>query len=145
MSVYVTIIPIYKTGELQCKIGDIVTLVKEPDNPVDDECIAVVDKNNEKIGYVANSVNTVARGTWSAGRLYDKIGKAATATVKFMVENVQGIVEIDFSAVPVPTEPESPEDEPEPETPETETEEPKTEEPEPETPGNDTEETESGN
>ena len=34
--------------------------------------------------YVANSTNTVARGTQSAGRIYDKIGMDAKAVVEFV-------------------------------------------------------------
>ncbi len=40
-----------------------------------------------QVGYVANSVKTVARGTYSAGRLYDKFEKSTTAEVKFVIGN----------------------------------------------------------
>lgn len=55
-----------------------VKLIKEP-NQYDEESIEVwlMEKGNtgldRKIGYVANSVSTVPLGTYSAGRLYDKI------------------------------------------------------------------------
>ena len=58
---------------MNLRVGDILTLKKEPDNPYDDEAIAVYTKENYKCGYVANSVSTVARGTYSAGRAYDKL------------------------------------------------------------------------
>ena len=79
--------------------GDKVNLVKEPNNPADNEAIEVhclrdqpgakigqLEKSG-KFGYVANSVQTKANGTWSAGRLYDKIEDLTQATVLFIKEN----------------------------------------------------------
>ena len=37
--------------------------------------------------HVANSVNTVVRGTRSAGRIYDKFNKKARAQVIFVAKN----------------------------------------------------------
>lgn len=37
-----------------------------------------------KIAYVANSANTVYQGTYSAGRLYDKIADFAFARIMFI-------------------------------------------------------------
>ena len=39
------------------------------------------------IGYVANSTNTVYRGTASAGRIYDKIGDYAFARIFFVTHS----------------------------------------------------------
>jgi len=63
-------------------VGNMLTLVKEHDN-YDAEAIAVKldDKN---IGYVANSTNTVVKGTMSAGRVYDKINDIAQAEIIFI-------------------------------------------------------------
>lgn len=61
-------------------VGNILTLVKEPDNTHDAEAIAV-KLDDEKIGYVANSTNTVVKGTMSAGRVYDKINNIQQAEV----------------------------------------------------------------
>lgn len=45
-------------------------LVSEPTNKHDTEAIKVIDEVSDlQIGYVANSVKTVARGCCSAGRL----------------------------------------------------------------------------
>ena len=55
------------------KIGSIVKLVKEPENDYDSEAIRVELRYAGPSGYVANSVKTVAKGTYSGGRLYDKI------------------------------------------------------------------------
>lgn len=67
-------------------VGNMLTLVKEPDNLYDAEAIAVKldDKN---IGYVANSTNTVVKGTMSAGRVYDKINDIAQAEIIFIDKN----------------------------------------------------------
>ena len=39
------------------------------------------------MGYVANSTHTVLGDCYSAGRIYDKIGAAATAKVKYVLAN----------------------------------------------------------
>lgn len=70
--------------------GDVLNLVKEPDNEYDTEAIAVKVEPLGKIGYVANSVRTRIGETMSAGRLYDKIGDEAKAIVVFVLE--QGVV-----------------------------------------------------
>ena len=56
-------------------------LVKEPDNPHDREAIRADMTGLGKIGYVANSPYTVLGESLSAGRLYDRMGKRAEATV----------------------------------------------------------------
>ena len=58
-----------------------VTLRKEPDNKHDAEAIVVKMKGVGVIGHVANSPHTVLGESFSAGRLYDKIGKKAKAVV----------------------------------------------------------------
>lgn len=78
---------------MNLRVGDILTLKKESDNSYDDEAIAVYTEGNYKCGYVANSVSTVARGTFSAGRIYDLIGEKAGCKVKFITEE-EGIAEV---------------------------------------------------
>ena len=68
-------------GKKPFKIGRIVKLEKEPDNEYDPSAVVVTLPYINKIGYVANSVNTVFDGTYSASRLYDKFEKAAYAQV----------------------------------------------------------------
>ncbi len=67
------------------KISDILTLKKDKNNQYDDEAIAVYTKDNYKCGYVANSVHSVARGTYSAGRVYDHIEDEAKCTIRFIL------------------------------------------------------------
>ena len=62
-----------------------VRLVKEPDNEYDREAIRVEIDGLGKIGYVANSRYTVQGESFSAGRIYDRIGDTATATVKYVL------------------------------------------------------------
>ena len=69
------------------KVGRIVKIVKDVENPHDDETIRVELPFIDTIGYVANSTNTVFAGTYSAGRLYEKIGEYAYAQVMFITHS----------------------------------------------------------
>jgi len=73
-------------GLSNIKVGDTLTLKKDLDNPYDDEAIAVYNLDDIKVGYVANSVCTVARGTYSAGRIYDKLNDNK-CIVKFIIND----------------------------------------------------------
>ena len=70
---------------MNLKVGDILTLKKDPDNEYDDEAIAVYTKENYKCGYVANSVYSVARGTFSAGRAYNLFEECCDCTIMFII------------------------------------------------------------
>lgn len=63
-----------------------VKLVKEPDNAYDREAIKVEVEGLGLVGYVANSPSTVVGESYSAGRLYDKIGDTAEGKVIFNVD-----------------------------------------------------------
>lgn len=65
-------------------VGKRLKCVKEPDNPYDGEAIKVVMKEIGTVGYVANSTYTVATGTMSAGRIYDRVGKKFRVEVMFI-------------------------------------------------------------
>jgi hypothetical protein len=69
-------------------VNDELKLKKDRDNRYDDEAIAVYDMRDSKVGYVANSVHSVARGTYSAGRLYEKMGDEAVCRVMFKTEEM---------------------------------------------------------
>ena len=66
------------------QVGEELTLKKDKNNEYDDEAI-VACKENTKSAYVANSVSTVARGTYSAGRLYDLIEDEANCIIRFIL------------------------------------------------------------
>lgn len=83
-NIFITITGIsHYFGKKPFEIGRTVKLIKEPDNPYDNEAIGVYLPFIDKIGNVANSVNTVYGGTQSSGRIWDKIGDSAFAQVMF--------------------------------------------------------------
>lgn len=55
------------------RIGALVRCEKQPDNPYDSEAIRCTMPGLGTVGYIANSARTVAGGTMSAGRVYDKV------------------------------------------------------------------------
>lgn len=70
------------------KIDSILKLRKEPENFYDSEAIAVEMRHAGQVGYVANSTNTVVKGTMSAGRVFDKIMDDDFAQVKFIANSL---------------------------------------------------------
>ena len=73
-------------GVLGYRVGDKLILKKDHNNIYDDEAIIAFGKHDVKCGYVANSVESVARGTVSAGRLYDRIEETCEAIIQFILE-----------------------------------------------------------
>lgn len=71
----------YRYGSEIVAKGTKVRLVKEPDNQYDPEAIRVEMEGIGLIGYVANSVATRLGESYSAGRLYDKMGEKALGTI----------------------------------------------------------------
>ncbi|MBR2825699.1 MAG: HIRAN domain-containing protein [Solobacterium sp.] len=85
---YITITHLdFYGGHTIFRVGDILHLEKEKDNPYDDEAI-IAFLHGSKCGYVANSVYSVARGTQSAGRIIDKIQQNAQCKVLFITEDL---------------------------------------------------------
>ena len=70
-------------GLFPFKIGYLVRCEKDTDNSYDSEAIKFTMPMLGVVGYVANSSNTVAGGTMSAGRVYDKVEKKFYARVLF--------------------------------------------------------------
>ena len=62
-----------------------VKLIKETDNEYDKEAIKVELPGLGTIGYVANSPYTVLGESYSAGRLYDKIGDSANGRILYVM------------------------------------------------------------
>lgn len=88
-TVYITVNHLDEYGGFaNYHIGDMLRIEKDLNNPYDDEAIAVYDKHDAKCGYVANSVDTVARGTYSAGRLYDKIIVERHCIIRFATQDM---------------------------------------------------------
>lgn len=70
------------------KVGQVLTLRKDRENRFDDEAVeAVIESVGGRVGYVANSCHTVARGTKSSGRIYDTFDDICRARVAFIVNN----------------------------------------------------------
>ncbi|MDR3331683.1 MAG: HIRAN domain-containing protein [Synergistaceae bacterium] len=69
------------------KVGQIIKLRKDYENQYDDEAIEAQLESVGKIGYVANSTYTVARGTKSAGRIYDSFKDECRANIRFIVKD----------------------------------------------------------
>jgi len=85
--IYVTLIPSFNYYNTKVfSVGQVLKLVKEPGNIYDCEAIRVECAGMGKIGYVANSVNTVVKGTYSAGRLYDKMDNESYCRVLFITK-----------------------------------------------------------
>ena len=62
-----------------------VKLEKDPENEYDREAIKVSIDGLGQVGWVANSIRTVRGESFSAGRLYDKIGDTAVGEVVFVL------------------------------------------------------------
>lgn len=77
----------YYYGMRPFSIGKKIKCVKEKNNPYDGEAIKAVMKEIGTVGYVANSPYTVAAGTMSAGRIYEKIKKKFTVEVMFITSS----------------------------------------------------------
>ena len=75
-------------GYTRYRVGQELELRKDKDNLYDDEAIAIFNESNLKCGYVSNSVGSVARGTKSAGRIYDKIGDRAKCDICFITDQL---------------------------------------------------------
>lgn len=71
----------YRHGSDFMEKGMKVKLIKEPDNDYDKEAIKVEMEGLGLVGYVANSTRTVIGDSFSAGRLYDKIGDTAKGKI----------------------------------------------------------------
>lgn len=88
MEYFVTITGIqYHYDAKDLKIGETLVLRKEPFNKYDEEAIAVNTMDNEQVGYVAKACSTQAKGTYSAGRIYDKFKDTVNVQVLFILHN----------------------------------------------------------
>ena len=88
MKIYFTITGTkFRHGQDFMKSGMKVRLEKEPDNEHDAEAIKVTMEGLGPVGYVANSIHTVIGESWSAGRVYDKIGNTAAGKVLYVLDD----------------------------------------------------------
>lgn len=87
-------------------IGTRLLCVKEQDNAYDCEAIKVTFPVLGTVGYLANSVQTKANGTFSAGRIYEQVGEKFIVEVAFSTHStvIARITEADAAAVPTPAD-----------------------------------------
>ena len=69
------------------KVGQKIILKKDFHNKYDEEAIQAELEMTGKVGYVANSYQTVAKGTRSAGRIYDTFETECIGEVSFIVND----------------------------------------------------------
>ncbi|MGX8694685.1 MAG: hypothetical protein ACSW71_07265 [Methanobrevibacter sp.] len=74
-------------GAKPFKPEKIMKLTKDTANTYDNEAIACEMRYFGRVGFIANSVNTVVKGCMSAGRVYDKIEDGYFAKVKFITKS----------------------------------------------------------
>ncbi len=85
---YVTITGFnYYYGLAPFTIGKKLVCKKEKSNPYDSEAIKVVIKNLGTVGYIANSPNTKATGTLSAGGIGNLVKKKFKVKVMFITSS----------------------------------------------------------
>ena len=88
MSIFISIVGLnHYYGSQIFSIDQILKLKKDYENKYDDEAIQVELENVGKVGYVANSPYTVARGTRSAGRIYDTFEEILYCKVTFILKD----------------------------------------------------------
>lgn len=80
-------------GVAVVKPGQLIHLIKDPNNIYDQEAIRAEILPIGKIGYVANSTHTVPKGCRSAGRIYDGFEHNICGIVRFVVKDT-AIVEL---------------------------------------------------
>lgn len=81
---YVTVVGFnHYYGKKPFIIGNQFQCVKEPDNEFDTDAIKVEMPGFGTVGYIANSPNTKADGTLTAGRIYDRVGEKFNIQVMF--------------------------------------------------------------
>lgn len=71
-------------GKRPFAVGNVLRCEKCPDNEYDTEAIRCALPVVGTVGYIANSPATVAGGTMSAGRIYDKVSSVFYIRVMFV-------------------------------------------------------------
>lgn len=85
---FITIVGIdYYLGIDSLHINQELYLEKDYDNKYDDEAIKVKTDSGVTCGYVANSVDSVARGAHSAGYVYELIKEKQKIKILFITDN----------------------------------------------------------
>lgn len=87
-------------------IGTKLLCVKEPDNVYDSEAIKVTFPVLGTVGYIANSIQTKANGTLSAGRVYEQVAEKFIVEVAFSTHStvIAKVTGDNADAMPVPAD-----------------------------------------
>ncbi len=87
-------------------IGTKLLCVKEPDNVYDSEAIKVTFPVLGTVGYIANSIQTKANGTLSAGRIYEQVDEKFVVEVSFTTHStvIARVTDDKADAMPVPAD-----------------------------------------
>lgn len=74
-------------GKKPFSIGNVLICEKDPSNKYDSEAILVRLPIIGVVGYIANSIYSIAGGTMSAGRIYDKVEDRFYIRVLFVTQS----------------------------------------------------------
>lgn len=87
-------------------IGTKLLCVKEPDNVYDSEAIKVTFPVLGAVGYIANSIQTKANGTLSAGRIYEQVGDKFIVEVEFSTHStvIARVTDEKADSIPFPAD-----------------------------------------
>lgn len=77
----------YYLGMDVFRINQMIALEKDEDNCDDSEAICVRIDGGAKVGYVANSVYTKVKGTYSAGYVHRDVKEDTKAIVRFITHD----------------------------------------------------------
>lgn len=77
----------YYLGMDVFRINQMIVLEKDEDNGDDSEAICVRIDGGAKVGYVANSVYTKVKGTYSAGYVHRDVKEDTKAIVRFITHD----------------------------------------------------------
>lgn len=83
-------------------VGDILFLVKDPDNRVDSRAIKVVVPPIGTVGYIVNNPLLAPHGCWTGSGIYDAFRQQTCAKVRFGMKDMIIVELIEMMYVPVP-------------------------------------------
>ncbi|MFB0918268.1 MAG: HIRAN domain-containing protein [Clostridiaceae bacterium] len=78
----------YYCGTSIFEIGMLIKFRKDKNNQYDSDAICATLPGYVKVGYIANTPYTKAKGTHSAGRIYDSVKNTFYARVLFITNNM---------------------------------------------------------
>ncbi|KQY82600.1 hypothetical protein ASD24_14540 [Paenibacillus sp. Root52] len=83
-------------------VGDMLFLVKDPDNRRDQHAIKVVIPPIGTVGYIVNDPRLIPHGCWTGSDFYDIFSQQTCAKVRFAMKDMIIVELIEIVQVPVP-------------------------------------------